>query len=66
MGTLIVLLYSSLLQELFIFLENQGINVTEHDIETHFPKRSLVEMNRNTSLKHNGLYPSETVFVSTV
>lgn len=52
-------------KKLFDFLESQGIEVKKHEVETHFPKRSLLSLDSNTSLKHNRLYPRETVFVST-
>jgi len=45
------------------FVEEQGVKINEHDIVTHFPKRSVLEMDRSSSLRQCGLYPRETLFV---
>lgn len=50
-------------QDLFTFLNEQGINTHEHEIATHFPKQSLKALNPLLSLKQADLYPRVTVFV---
>lgn len=61
-----IILFTLNLQVLFRFLEDHGLKMSEHEVITHFPKRSVLDMDHSTSLKHNGLYPRETIFVHTV
>ncbi len=64
-----VVLYFSLssplfsIQDLVKYVESQGLKISELDIVTHFPKRSVLEMDQSSSLQQCGLYPRETVFV---
>lgn len=51
---------------MFKFLEEQGIDLAEHEVVTHFPRRSLLGVDRSSTLKQTGLYPRETVFVHTL
>lgn len=51
------------IQELFQFLELQGLNFAEHEVVTHFPRRSISQLQRSMSFRDAGLFPRETVFV---
>lgn len=53
------------LQELFDFLRKQGLDTSEHEVVTHFPRRSVSEINQSINFKNAGLYPRETLFVHT-
>ena len=53
-----------LTQDIVDFLEKKcDLNISEHEVFTHFPKRSVLDMDQNSSLKQCGLYPRETVFI---
>jgi len=50
-------------QELFHFLKLQDIDLTENEVLTQFPRRSISALHQSTSFKKAGLYPREMVFI---
>lgn len=53
------------MQELFNFLQKQGLDMSEHEVVTQFPRRNISEIDQTVNFKMSGLYPRETLFVHT-
>ena len=58
-----VYISSVLFQELFDDLKLEGIGLNEYEITTTFPHKIVSALPHNTSFKHAGLYPRQTVYI---
>ena len=53
-------------QELLQFVAEQGVDLTENELITQFPRRSISALGSATTFKAAGLTPRETVIIHPV
>lgn len=58
--------FSLLLQDLFSYLSEEGISLTQYEVITTFPRTIVSLLPRDTTFRQAGLYPRQTVHVQLI